>query len=107
MSSDARIHPRFLTNARADVIGNEVVLARAVADVSLGGCRFDGTAWEAAGTEVQMVLSFPALDVNLPLTGVVVRSSERDMGIRFQHLSDEQKWALRKHVREAQKQAAP
>jgi hypothetical protein len=107
MSSDARIHPRFLTNACADVIGNEVVLARPVADVSLGGCRFDGAAWEPAGAEVQMVLSFPALDVNLPLTGVVVRSSERDMGVRFQHLSDEQKWALRKHVREAQKQAAP
>lgn len=107
MSSDARIHPRFFINARADVIGNEVVLGRPVADVSLGGCRFDGAAWEPAGTEVQMVLSFPALDANLPLTGVVVRSSERDMGVRFHSLSDEQKWALRKHVREAQKQAAP
>ena len=107
MSSDARIHPRFLINARADVIGNEVVLCKPVADVSLGGCRFGDAAWEPAGTEVQMVLSFPALDANLPLTGVVVRSSERDMGVRFHNMSDEQKWALRKHIREMQKQAAP
>ena len=50
-----------------------------------------------------MVLSFPTLGANLPLAGMVVRSSERDMGIRFHKLSDEQKWALRKHIRELQK----
>jgi hypothetical protein len=107
MSSEARIHPRFLLSAQADVIGEEVVLARPVADLSMGGCRFGGQAWETPGTEVQIVLSFPALGANLPLTGVVVRSSDRDMGVKFQGLSDEQKWALRKHIRELQKQAAP
>ncbi len=104
MSVEARLHPRFSINAQADVLGEEVVLARPVADISLGGCRFAGRAWESAGTEVQLVLSFPSLDAHLPVSGVVVRSSERDMGIRFHNLSDEQKWALRKHIRELQKQ---
>jgi hypothetical protein len=104
VSADARIHPRFLLAATADVIGQEVVLGRAVADLSLGGCRFGGQGWEDPGTDVEIVLSFPTLGANLPLQGVVVRSSDRDMGIKFQNLSDEQKWALRKHIREAQKQ---
>ena len=101
VSAEARIHPRFSIQVAADVIGEEVMLARPVADISLGGCRFGGRAWETAGTEVQLVLTFPALGANLPVTGVVVRSSDRDMGVRFQNLSDEQKWALRKHIREA------
>lgn len=106
LSAESRLHPRFLINARADVVGEEVVLGRSVADISLGGCRFGGRAWEDAGIEVEMVLSFPALGANLPLSGVVVRASERDMGVKFHNLSDEQKWALRKHIREAQKQVA-
>lgn len=104
MGAEARLHPRFLINAQADVLGEEVVLSRPIADLSLGGCRFDGRGWESAGTEVQLVLTFPSLDTHLPLSGVVVRSSDRDMGVRFHNLSDEQKWALRKHLRELQKQ---
>lgn len=104
--SEARLHPRFLLNARADIIGAEVVLGRPVADISLGGCRFAGRAWEDPGTPVHLVVSFPGIGANLPLTGQVVRASERDMGIKFHDLSDEQKWALRKHIREAQKQLA-
>jgi hypothetical protein len=36
------------------------------------------------------------------LDGRIVRATPVDMGVRFIDLSDEQKWALRKHVREAQ-----
>jgi hypothetical protein len=106
VSVDARLHPRYFVPAFADVIGDEVVLARPVEDISLGGCRFGGLGWEAAGAVVQMVLAFPSLKVNLPLQGVVVRSSERDMAVRFSNLTDEQKWALRKHIRDVQTQAA-
>lgn len=102
MAHEARVHPRLRLNATADVIGEEVVLARQLGDISLGGCSFDGPGWEDQGQEVQMVLTFPSLGANLPLTGVVVRSSKQDMGIRFDNLSDEQKWALRKHLREVQ-----
>lgn len=106
LGAEARLHPRFSLNARADIVGEEVVLSRPIADISLGGCRLSGRGWEAAGTEVQIVLTFPTLSANLPLTGIVVRSSERDMGIRFHNLSDEQKWALRKHIRELQRQSS-
>ncbi len=85
------------------MIGEEVVLSRAVADISLGGCRFGGPAWEAAGTAVQIVLTFPTLGANLPLSGRVVRATDNDMGLRFESLSDEQKWALRKHIRDVQR----
>lgn len=85
------------------MIGNEVMLGKPLADLSMGGCRFRGEAWEAKGTELQMVLTFPALSANLPLSAMVVRSTEEDMGVRFHNLSDDQKWALRKHIREMQR----
>lgn len=103
VSVDARLHARFAVDARADVIGEEVVLARPVADISQGGCRFGMTAWEAAGTSVQLVLSFPTVGANVPLSGRVVRATAQDMGVRFENLSDEQKWALRKHIRDVQR----
>jgi hypothetical protein len=103
VSAESRLHPRFAVDARADVIGEEVVLSRAIADISLGGCRFGEPAWETAGTVVQIVLTFPTLGANLPLTGRVVRATDDDMGLRFENLSDEQKWALRKHIRDVQR----
>ncbi len=106
VSADARLHPRFPIPAKADVIGQEVVLAHPLADLSMGGCRFSGKGWEAPGTDVELVLSFPRESANLPLTGIVVRASDRDMGIAFQDLTDEQKWALRKHIRDAQRHLA-
>jgi hypothetical protein len=33
---------------------------------------------------------------------LVVRANERDMGVRFHQITDEQKWALRKCMRETQ-----
>lgn len=102
MPAEARLHPRFAIDAHADVIGDEVVLCQPLGDISLGGCRFWGQGWEAEGAEVQIVLSFPSLKANLPVSGVVVRSGARDMGIRFHNLTDEQKWALRKHLRDLQ-----
>lgn len=104
VSADARLHPRLSLHARADVIGDEVVLGHSVADISLGGCRFEGSAWESAGVEVELVVTFPGLGANLPLRGVVVRSSPHDMGVKFHDLSDDQRWALRKYLREANKQ---
>lgn len=105
MTADARLHPRYSLDAHADVIGAEVVLCRPLVDISLGGCRFAGPGWEDAGADVQLVLTFPSLKVNLPLSGMVVRATERDMGVRFHNLTDEQKWALRKHIRDLQTQA--
>jgi hypothetical protein len=103
MGSDARLHPRFALAVRADVVGDEVVLGRPVADISLGGCRFDGRGWEGAGAKVELVLAFAGNPTSLSVRGIVVRTSERDMGVRFVDQNDEQKWALRKLLREAQR----
>ncbi|NVB40899.1 PilZ domain-containing protein [Pseudenhygromyxa sp. WMMC2535] len=99
MGSDARVHPRLQLSVTADVIGEEVMLRRPLGDISLGGCRFDGPAWEAVGTGLTLVLDFPS-GAQLPVQGTVVRASRSDMGVRFCDVSDEQKWGLRKHVRE-------
>ena len=105
MGSEARLHPRLRINAKADIIGEEVVLGRPLDNISMGGCSVGGHASEAEGSEVQMVLSFPTHGTNLPVYGTVVRANDSAMGIRFSDLSDEQKWALRKHIREAQSQS--
>ncbi len=102
--TDARFHPRLRIHAHADVIGSEVVLARTLEDLSLGGCKFAGPAWEEPGQQVALVLSFPSLSAALALAGVVVRAGA-DMAIRFYNLSDEQKGALRKHILDSQEAA--
>lgn len=104
--TDARFHPRLRIHAHADIIGSEVVLARALDDLSLGGCKFGGPAWEEAGQQVALVLSFPALSASLPLTGMVVRGGDSDMAIRFVNITDEQKSALRKHILDSQEAAS-
>ena len=102
MANESRIHPRLQLDAHADVIGTEIVLAKPLDDISVGGCRFIGPAWEPLGTELQLVLGFPLTGASIPVEGLVVRASERDMGVRFHQISDEQKWALRKRIREVQ-----
>lgn len=102
MSDEARVHPRLRLNVSADVIGQEVMLAHPLDDISLGGCRFAAPAWEPEGSELQLVLDFPASGASIPVMGLVVRATARDMGVRFHDISDEQKWALRKHLRETQ-----
>jgi len=120
---EARFHPRLRVHALADVIGAEVVLSRALEDLSLGGCKLGGPAWEEAGAAVSLVLSFPMVGASapvaaaagvaavasmpsMPLLGTVVRAGARDMAIRFQGMSDEQRATLRKHIQDSQDAAA-
>ncbi len=103
---EARFHPRLRVHAQADVIGSEVMLARTLDDLSLGGCKFSGPAWEEAGAQVSLVINFPGLAATVPLAGVVVRAGSRDMAVRFNGLGDEQKQALRRHIQDSQDAAA-
>ena len=96
--TEARLHPRFRLSAYADIIGTEVLLGREVSDISLGGLRFSGRAWEQAGSKLEIVLSFPDSGT-VHVTGEVVRASDRDMGIKFVGMSEEQRWALKKYVK--------
>lgn len=101
VSEEVRTHPRLRVNVTADVIGDEVMLAHPLEDISLGGCRFAGPAWEPQGSEISLVLGFAGGTV-VSVAGLVVRANERDMGVRFHQITDEQKWALRKCMRETQ-----
>ncbi|MBA3550416.1 MAG: PilZ domain-containing protein [Nannocystis sp.] len=112
---EARFHPRLRVHAQADVVGAEVVLWRALEDLSLGGCKLGGPAWEEVGAAVSLVLSFPTLAGGLaslaslpsmPLMGTVVRAGSRDMAIRFHGMSDEQRATLRKHIQDSHEAAA-
>ncbi|MGB1013883.1 MAG: PilZ domain-containing protein [Nannocystaceae bacterium] len=97
-AAEGRYHPRLRIRASADVIGSEVVLSRILEDLSLGGCKFRGPAWEDRGTRVTMVLSFPELAATLPIHGVVVRASRSELAIRFHDLSQQQFESLRGHL---------
>lgn len=97
-SVEGRYHPRLRIRASADVIGSEVVLSRILEDLSLGGCKFLGPAWEDRGTRVTMVLSFPERSASLPVQGVVVRASRSELAIRFHDLSEKQFESLRDHL---------
>ncbi len=109
---EARFHPRLRVHAQADVVGAEVVLWRALEDLSLGGCKLGGPAWEEVGAAVSLVLSFPTIAgsmpsmPSLPLMGTVVRAGSRDMAIRFHGMSDEQRATLRKHIQDSHEAAA-
>ena len=102
VSREARFHPRLQLDATADVVGREVMLGFPLDDISLGGCRFAARAWEPKGQELQMVLTFAKTGASVPVQGMVVRTTEHDMGVRFHAITDEQKWALRKQIRVAQ-----
>lgn len=102
VSDEARFHPRMQLEVTADVLGSEVMLACPLDDISLGGCRFASRAWEPKGQELQLVLAFPRTGASVPVHGVVVRTTEHDMGVRFDEITDEQKWALRKQLRDTQ-----
>jgi hypothetical protein len=103
---EARFHPRLRVHAQADIVGSEVLLARTLEDLSLGGCKFSGPAWEEVGALVSLVIGFPTLATTVPVQGVVVRAGARDMAVRFQNLGDEAKYALRRHIQDSQDAAA-
>jgi len=104
--NDARMHPRFHLDVRADVMGQEIALCCPLGDISLSGCRLLGSPTEPPGMDVELVLSFPSSGTHLPIRAVVVRTSEDDMSLKFQHATDEQKWILRKQLRDGRSGAA-
>jgi len=102
MPNAPRLHAHHCTEAIADVIGEEVILAKPVSAFGIGGCSFSEPAWETCGKQVELILSFPEQHVHIPLQGLVSLSSLKNMEIRFMNLSQEQRWALEKTVRRDQ-----
>ncbi|MEZ4452360.1 MAG: PilZ domain-containing protein [Nannocystaceae bacterium] len=100
--AEARFHPRMHIPALADVIGTEVLLARPIGDISLGGCKFEGPAWEETGQALTLVLTVPGgAGEPLPIAASVVRASDSDMAVRFTNPSEEQKALLLRFLDES------
>jgi hypothetical protein len=96
MSIDARLHPRHAILAHADILGTQVVLRQPVRDISVGGCQFEGLAWEEIGTQIEIVLSFADSQVHVPVRAQVVHASLQRWGVRFTGLNEDQRWAMRR-----------
>lgn len=101
MPNEARKHPRHQIEARADILGQEIAQARTIQDISVDGCRIDRGVLEASGGVVDLVISFPALDTHLAVRGEIMHKSEDSTGIRFRLANEDQRWALRKCIRES------
>lgn len=101
MAKDARTHERHHVPARADIFGTHVALNVPLADLSMGGCRTHGTVTEREGARVALTLQFQQGEAaTIALQGEVVRVDADEMGIQFVDLEDEQKWAVRKQIRQ-------
>lgn len=101
MATESRQYPRHHIDARADILGQEIAQARVIQDISVDGCRIDRDLKEASGKVVDLVISFPALDTHLAVRGEIMHKSEASTGIRFRLANEDQRWALRKCIRES------
>jgi hypothetical protein len=93
-------------HAHADVIGAEVVLWRPLEDLSLGGCKFAGPAWEEAGAQVSAGAELPGDRRERAAAGGGGPRGARDMALRFHGISEEQRQTLRKHMQDSHDAAA-
>jgi uncharacterized protein (TIGR02266 family) len=98
---DPRKFPRLVVDAFADCTGSEVILNHRICNISLGGICLQTRSVEDVGTEVDLVINFPKLDVSIALKGEVVwvnRDPPEDMGIRYIKMDDEKKRTLKKYL---------
>lgn len=105
---EQRKSPRFEISAFVDCTGGEVHLRHKLMNISLGGLCFQCEAAEEIGTEVELLIHFPDLNVSISARGEVVwanRSHPVDMGIRFTNLDDKRLETLKQYLQKAQQAA--
>lgn len=105
---EQRKTPRYEVAAIADCTGSEVYLRHRLLNISLGGVCIQVEAAEEIGTEVDLLIHFPDLNVSLPARGQVVwanRSHPVDMGIRFVGLDEKKQESLKQYLQKAQQAA--
>ena len=108
-ATEQRKTPRYEVSAFVDCTGSEVYLRHKVINVSIGGVCIQCDAAEEIGTEVELLIHFPDINVSVPLRGQVVwanRSHPIDMGIRFVNLDDKKQESLRQYLQKAQQASA-
>lgn len=96
-----RKSPRIQTDAIVDYMGTDVLLYHKIQNISLGGICIQSPTIEDVGVEVELSINFPDLNETIETKGVVVWANNeppKDMGIRFETLTEKQKEILRKYL---------
>ncbi len=108
-TQEQRKTPRYEVSAVADLTGEEVYLRHKLLNISLGGLCMQVDSAEEIGSEVDLLVHFPDLNVSLPMRGQVVwanRSHPMDMGLRFVGLDDRKTETLRQYLQKVQQAAS-
>ncbi|MBT8493390.1 MAG: PilZ domain-containing protein [Deltaproteobacteria bacterium] len=97
-----RNHGRFRVAACADVTGSEVLLYHQIHDISEGGMRYSAASPDPIGSEVEVLLTFPRTESEVPVKAEVVWVSpdeeDRMVGLRWKDLSPAERLYLRKQI---------
>ena len=98
MSQELRRHRRLRVHARADVLGDEVVLGAPLSDLSMGGCGLEGPVFAEPGARVGLLLDVIGQDRRIALLAEVVRAGEGGAGLRFVDVTEAQRKELRRCI---------
>ena len=98
MSRDLRRHRRLRVDARADILGTEVILGARVTDLSMGGCGIEGPVYTEPQVPLGLVLEFPKQKRIVTLLAEVVRTRPEGAGLRFVEVTEAQRKALRRTI---------
>ena len=107
-NQEQRKTPRYEVSAFVDLTGEEVYLRHKLLNISLGGLCLQVDSAEEIGSEVDLLVHFPDLNVSLPLRGQVIwanRVYPVDMGLRFVGLDDRKTETLRQYLQKVQQAA--
>lgn len=107
-SQEQRKNPRYEVSATVDLSGEEVYLRHKLLNISLSGLCMQVDSAEEIGSEVDLLVHFPDLNVSLPMRGQVIwanRSHPIDMGLRFVGLDDRKTETLRQYLQKVQQAA--
>ena len=100
--STDRSHDRFRVAACADVAGSDLLLYHRIEDLSEGGMCFASPRPDAVGASIDVTLTFPRTETEIPVKGQVVwvaeEEQERRVGLRWVELSAEERIELRTHI---------
>jgi len=97
-----RSEDRFRVAACADVAGSDLLLYHRIDDLSEGGMCFTAPRADQVGSEIEVTLTFPRTQSEIPVRGEVVWVAEdetnRRVGLRWLELSTQERVELRTHI---------
>ncbi len=100
--STDRNHDRYRVAACADVTGSDLLLYHRIQNLSEGGMCYAAANPDDVGTEIDVVLTFPRTEAEVPVKGEVVwvadDECERLVGLHWVDLSATERETLTEHI---------